>query len=82
MSDITIKNHSQEVTGWKKDITFEYKGKEYSVSLYWDNCDSYDITFHNKTNSTPAWAWKLIDEGDMTDNLYFILDELTESEEG
>jgi hypothetical protein len=80
MSELTIKNHSQEVTGWSKDITFEYKDKEYSVTLYWDNCDGYDITFHNKTSSTPAWAWKLIEIDNGDENLYEMLDNLTESE--
>jgi hypothetical protein len=80
MSEITIKDHNREVTGWSKNITLEYKGDEYLVTLYWDNCDGYDITFHNKTNSTPSWAWKLIEIDNGDENLYEILDNLTEGE--
>jgi hypothetical protein len=87
MSEITIKEYDTEVTEWIKNIRFDYEGAEYLVALSWSACTGYDITFKNKTDkgttdSTPRWAQRWIDEGDMTDNLYFILDELTESEEG
>ena len=81
MSDITIKEYDIEVTEWIKNIRFEYEGAEYLVALHWSAYTNYSITFKNKTSSTPRWAQRWIDEGDMTDNLYYILDELTESEE-
>ena len=82
MSSITIKEASKEVTAWSKDITFERGGKTYSVTLYWDSYDGYDITFKNKTNSTPKWAKDLYDYEDSNgdENLYEILDNLTEKE--
>jgi hypothetical protein len=82
MSDLTIKEASKEVTAWSKDITFEREGKTYSVTLYWDSYDGYDITFKNKTNSTPKWAKDLYDYEDSNgdENLYEILDNLTEKE--
>ena len=83
MSSITIKDVSKEVTAWAKDITFEREGKTYSVTLYWDSYDGYDITFKNKTNSTPKWAKDLYDYEDSNgdENLYEILDNLTEEKE-
>jgi len=83
MSSITIKEASKEVTAWSKDITFEREGKTYSVTLYWDSYDGYDITFKNKTNSTPKWAKDLYDYEDSSgdENLYEILDNLTEEKE-
>jgi hypothetical protein len=83
MSDITIKEASKEVTAWSKDITFDREGKTYSVTLYWDRYEGYDITFKNKTNSTPKWAKDLYDYEDSSgdENLYEILDNLTESED-
>jgi hypothetical protein len=82
MSDLTIKSTSTTYTGYSKDITFEREGKTYSVTLYWDSYDGYDITFKNKTNSTPKWAKDLYDYEDSSgdENLYEILDNLTESE--
>lgn len=82
MSDITIKESSQEVTEWIKNIRFEYKGAEYLVALSWSTYDGYDITFKNKTNSTPKWAKDLYDYEDSNgdENLYEILDNLTEKE--
>jgi hypothetical protein len=81
MSDITIKEVSQEVTGWSKDITFERNNKTHLVTLYWNDSDGYDLVFKNKTGSTPAWAWKMIEADDGDENLYEILDNLTESED-
>ena len=80
---ITIKEASKEVTAWSKDITFDREGKIYSVTLYWDSYEGYDITFKNKTNSTPKWAKDLYDYEDSSgdENLYEILDNLTESED-
>ncbi len=77
---ITIKDVSKEVTAWRKEITLEREGKEYSVTLYWDSYDGYDITFKNKTNATPAWAKNVYDYEDSSgdENLYEILDNLTE----
>ena len=75
---ITIKQANKETTAWAKEITFEREGKEYSVTLYWDSYDGYDITFKNKTNSTPKWAQDLIEVDNGDENLYEILDNLTE----
>jgi hypothetical protein len=78
---ITIKQVNKETRAWAKDITFEREGKEYLATLYWDMYDGYDITFKNKSNSTPAWAWKMIEVDNGDENLYEILDNLTETGE-
>ena len=75
---IIIKESSKDITGWAKEITFEREGKKYSVTLYWDSYDGYDITFKNKYNGTPKWAWDLIEPPDGNENLYEVLDNLTE----
>lgn len=76
---MTIKQANKETRAWAKDIIFEREGKEYSVTLYWDSYDGYDITFKNKTNSTPKWAQDLIEVDNGDENLYEILDNLTEA---
>jgi hypothetical protein len=78
---ITIKESHKDITGWAKNITFERKGKEYMVTLYWDSYDGYDITFKNKHNGTPVWADELINIDNGDENLYEMLDNLTEKTE-
>jgi hypothetical protein len=78
---ITIKSVTKENTGWTKEITLEREGKTHSVTLYWNDSDGYDLVFKNKTGSTPAWAWKMIEADDGDENLYVILDNLTEEKE-
>jgi len=75
---IEIKGITKEETAYDKRITFEREGVEYSVLLHWDSYDGYDITFKNKHNSTPKWAQDLIEVDNGDENLYEILDNLTE----
>jgi hypothetical protein len=81
MSDITIKEASKEVTAWSKDITFEREGKTYSVTLNWDSYDGYDITFKGGNETTPNWAARWIEEGEYSESLLCVLDNLTEEKE-
>ena len=81
MSKITIKDANQRITAWIKDIEFEYEGENYLVTLHWNTYDGYDLLFKNKTNSTPEWAWEMIDAEAGDENLYEILDNLTEERE-
>lgn len=76
--NITIKQASKETTAWAKEITFEREGREYSVTLYWDNYDGYDITFKGGNETTPNWAARWIEEGEYAESLLCILDNLTE----
>ena len=75
---LIIKQVSKETTSWAKEITFEREGKEYFVTLYWDSYDGYDIIFKNKTNGTPAWAARWIEEGEYSESLLCVLDDMTE----
>lgn len=78
MSEITIKDVTKEYTGWTKEITLERDEETYLATLYWNAYDGYDLVFKNETNTTPEWAWKMIDADDGDENLYEILDNLTE----
>lgn len=75
---LIIKQVSKETTSWAKEITFEREGKEYFVTLYWDSYDGYDITFKNKHNGTPEWAARWIEEGEYSESLLCVLDDMTE----
>ena len=45
MNEISVtKKADYEVLAWAKYITFTHKDKEYSVKLYWDEFDGYQIT--------------------------------------
>jgi hypothetical protein len=77
MSKITIKEVSQEVTAWTKNISFEREGETHIVTLYWDLNDGYDLVFKNSSLFKPSWAlteYKLLGE------LEELLDEMTERE--
>lgn len=78
MGEITIKKATHEITAWARDIKFEYEGKDYLVTLYWDSYDGYDITFKNKDNGTPVWADKWINDVEYSESLLVKLDALTE----
>ena len=78
MSEITIKSTIKEITGWTKRIRLEREGETYIATLFWNIHDGYDITFENKSNSTPQWALDLLNPNDGDENLYEILDELTD----
>ena len=81
MSEITIKDVTTTHTGWSKDITLEREGKTHLVTLYWNDSDGYDLVFKNKNSSTPKWAWKMIEIDNGDENLYEMLDNLTEEKE-
>ena len=34
-----------DVTGWKRYIKFNYNDVDYSVTLYWNENEGYDVTF-------------------------------------
>lgn len=81
MSDIKIKKVSKEVVAWNKNIEFEYQDKTYLVTLNWDSYDGYDITFKGGNETTPNWAARWIEEGEYSESLLCVLDNLTEEKE-
>jgi len=70
MDAITVTRKAEyEVKGWRKYVRFTYKGKEYNVTLLWDEYDGYEIT--------KGWA-ELPDElTDQAGELCTALDEIT-----
>jgi uncharacterized protein YkuJ len=78
MSEITIRSTMKEITGWTKTIRFEREGDTHIAILYWNHNEGYDITFLNQFNSTPQWALDLLNPGTGDENLYEILDRLTD----
>lgn len=81
MSKITIKSVTKEITAWNKEITFEREGETYTVTLYWNKYDGYELVFQGNAGHTPEWAQEWIDTENGDENLYEILDNLTEGEE-
>jgi hypothetical protein len=80
MSELTIKDVTKEVTAWSKEITFEREAETYLATLYWNIHDGYELIFKNDSAQTPEWAQEWIDTQDGDENLYEILDNLTEGE--
>ena len=77
MSNITIKEVSQEVTAWTRNISFEREGETHLVTLYWDLNDGYDLVFKNSSLFKPSWA---ITKRFSDETLEEILDNLTAKE--
>jgi hypothetical protein len=76
MSEIKILASEQTVTGWIKDITFERKGEQHIVRLWWNAETGYDLMFTNNSSLfKPTWAVK---DYDWAASLEQLLDELTE----
>jgi len=77
--NITSLNH--ENTGWKRRIHFQYEGKDYQLTLYWDEFNGYDIVWRfcngEQINRSPEWAinWDEDEHEGMSFEHY--LDELT-----
>ena len=52
---IVIAHSEEDITGWKRLITFNYEGNEYKVILFWDEFNGYEI-FWREPNRTPDWV--------------------------
>lgn len=72
-----------DVTGWKRYIKFNYNDVDYSVTLYWNENEGYDVTFKNMDMwSKPDWVddYKSINLNGDENGLFalcFDLDELS-----
>ena len=79
--DIKITSLNHEETGWKRRIHFQYEGKDYQITLYWDEFNGYDIVWrfcNNKLESrTPDWAIDWDEEAHEGMSFEHYLDELT-----
>ena len=76
MNEIKILASDQTVTGWAKDITFERKGEQHIVRLFWNAETGYDLVFKNNSLFRPEWSLK---EYGWDATLEQLLDELTEA---
>ena len=78
---VVITYSSEESTGWRRFISFDYEGNKYDITLYWSEFDGYDITWRycndEKYYKTPEWAvnWDESAHNDMSFEHY--LDDLT-----
>jgi hypothetical protein len=79
--EIKITSINHEETGWKRRIHFQYEGKDYQITLYWDEFDGYDIVWRfcngEQISRSPEWAinWNEDEHEGMSFEHY--LDELT-----
>jgi len=81
--DIIITGKREEILSWKRYIYFKYQDKEYSVLLFWDEFNGYEIYWQNQENNllnnpkAPDWAtnWQENSHNDMS--LGYYLDDLT-----
>lgn len=76
---ISVSSSRKEETAYNKEIKFTYDGKEYSVILWWDNYDGYELTWLDEIGKripTPEWVddW----HNAQPESLVFTLDNLSD----
>ena len=83
IQDINITGSRHEEMGWKRYIYFEHRGESYSVLLFWDEFNGYELYWRNEesgllnSRKAPEWAinWNEDDYEGMS--LKHYLDELS-----
>jgi hypothetical protein len=78
---ITINYSTNETTGWKRRINFQYEGKDYEAILFWNEFDGYELYWKNDEGymggKTPEWAINWDEDMSEGYSLEHWLDELT-----
>jgi hypothetical protein len=83
VQDIIISSTREVTLSWKRYINFKYQDKEYSVILFWDEFNGYEIywkdTKSELLNSLVAPEWVVNWDEDLYEGMGFgsWLDELT-----
>jgi hypothetical protein len=81
--DIIVSSTREETLSWKRYIHFKYQDKEYSVLLFWDEFNGYEIYWKDKEsellNSHIAPEWAVNWDEDLYEGMSLAgwLDELT-----
>lgn len=52
---VFITGSQEEVTAWKRNISFNYIGNRYKLVLFWDEFNGFD-TYWVQPNKTPDWV--------------------------
>jgi hypothetical protein len=78
---ITISDFSEENTGWKRRISFNYQGNNYELTLYWGEFEGYDIVWRfcngKQMINTPDWVVEWDSEAHNQMSFEHYLDDLT-----
>jgi hypothetical protein len=78
---ITIADFSEENTGWKRRISFNYQGNNYELTLYWGEFEGYDIVWRfcngKQMINTPDWVAGWDSEAHQGMSFEHYLDDLT-----
>ena len=83
IQDIIISSTREETLSWKRYIHFKYQDEEYSVLLFWDEFNGYEIYWKNKESEllnshiAPEWAVNWDEDAHEGMSLEHWLDELT-----
>jgi len=73
---IVIAHSSEESTGWKRYIAFNYEGNEYELTLFWEEFSGYD-TYWREPDSAPNWVIEWDSEAHNGMSFEHYLDDLT-----
>jgi len=81
--EIIITGKREEILSWKRYIYFKYQDTEYSVLLFWDEFNGYEIYWKDKDSEllnshiAPEWAVNWDEDAHEGMSLEHWLDELT-----
>ena len=83
VQEIKIEGASEEITGWKRYISFTYEGNQYEANLYWDS-EGYELLFLTENGvvykgfyDMPKWAEDWDEDQHEGKYLNWYLDDLT-----
>lgn len=86
--EIKVDGVRQEITGWKRYISFTYDGNQYEAILHWDS-DGYELFFTSENGVAYQGLWNMPDWAENWDEtkhdgqyLNWYLDDLTFEMEG
>jgi len=78
---IIIAWSSEESTGWRRFISFDYEGNKYDITLYWSEFDGYDISWRfcegKQMIKAPDWVVEWDSEAHESMSFAHYLDNLT-----
>ena len=73
---INITGTSQEETGFRRYIYFEYEGNKYELTLFWDEFNGYEI-YWREPNKAPDWVVNWNEEEHKGMSFRHYIDDLT-----
>jgi hypothetical protein len=73
---VVIEGCYHEETAWKRYIYFDYEGKRYEITLFWDEFNGYE-SYWRVPDKVPNWVLEWDEEAHQGMSFEHYLDDLT-----